>query len=71
MKIQELENELNISRANIRFYEKERLLNPKRLLYTESLEYPLQISKKFLTGKQSFRKLFLKALKTCKRKLKI
>ena len=30
MKIQELENELNISRANIRFYEKEGLLNPKR-----------------------------------------
>lgn len=30
MKIQELENELNISRANIRFYEKEGLLNPAR-----------------------------------------
>ncbi|MDE6722978.1 MAG: MerR family transcriptional regulator, partial [Eubacterium sp.] len=30
MKIQELEKELNISRANIRFYEKEGLLNPAR-----------------------------------------
>lgn len=30
MKIQELEKALNISRANIRFYEKEGLLNPKR-----------------------------------------
>ena len=30
MKIHELENELNISRANIRFYEKEGLLTPAR-----------------------------------------
>ena len=30
MKINELEKELNISRANIRFYEKEGLLNPIR-----------------------------------------
>lgn len=89
MKIQELENELNISRANIRFYEKEGLLNPKRkengyrnysdddiailkkIIIYRKLGISVADIKKFLTGKQSFRKLFLKALKTCKRKLKI
>ena len=30
MKIQELEKELNITRSNIRFYEKEGLINPPR-----------------------------------------
>lgn len=50
MKINELEKELNISRANIRFYEKEGLLNPTRKEngYREYSENDIAVLKKII-----------------------
>ena len=50
MKINELEKELNISRANIRFYEKEGLLNPirKENGYREYSEKDVAVLKKII-----------------------
>ena len=50
MKINELEKELNISRANIRFYEKEGLLNPTRKEngYREYSEKDIAVLKKII-----------------------
>lgn len=50
MKINELEKELNISRANIRFYEKEGLLNPTRKEngYREYTENDVAVLKKII-----------------------
>ena len=56
MKINELEKMLNISRANIRFYEKEGLLNPERNDngYREYEENEIAILKKIIV----YRKLY-------------
>ena len=50
MKINELEKELNISRANVRFYEKEGLLNPirKENGYREYSENDVTVLKKII-----------------------
>ena len=57
MKINEIEEQLSISRANVRFYEKEGLLNPKRSAngYRDYSEEDLVLLKKIII----FRKLGL------------
>jgi len=57
MKINELENQLGLSRANIRFYEKEGLLTPERKEngYREYSEADISILKKIII----FRKIGL------------
>lgn len=57
MKINEIENQLGLTRANIRFYEKEGLLNPKRKEngYREYSEEDIALLKKIII----FRKLGL------------
>lgn len=50
MKIKELENELSISRSNIRFYEKQGLFSPERRdnNYREYTEQDIEVLKKII-----------------------